>query len=182
MEKQPVPEAHVDEVLPPEHGGKGVAGVAKDSSAKSETARILAYWLDEFIRIPGTNFRIGLDPIMAFFPVIGDFLASSAGAVILLESVRCGVSFPVLIRMGGNLLLNTFFDAIPGIGPFFSAFFKSNSRNITLLKQWQAGHKDEVRRSTWRLFGLLALLLLVVFALWGGLWAFYIWILVRLFS
>ncbi len=174
MDTPPVRDANIDKVLPPEPAAAG------KEAAKSETARILAYWLDEFFRIPGTSIRIGLDPIIAFFPVIGDFLASSAGAVILLESVRSGVSLPVLVRMGGNLLVNTIFDAIPGIGPVMSAAFKSNSRNITLLNQWQAGRKDEVRKSTRRMFFFLFLILAFVAMLWAGLWAFYIWLGYRL--
>jgi len=170
----------VDEVLPP---GKAVprSGV-ENANIKNETSRIIAYWLDEFIRIPGTKFRIGLDPIIAFVPFIGDFLASSAGVVILIESARNGVSIPVLARMGINMLINTFFDVIPGVGPFFSAFFKSNTRNLHLLHQWQAGNQAAVRRGTWRLFGFVALLGLLGISLWVGLWMFYISIFMKLFE
>lgn len=165
----------VDEVLPPDPG----APPARDRDAadvKSETSRIIAYWMDEFLRIPGTNFKIGLDPIIAFVPGIGDFLASSAGVVILLEAARSGVSIPVLGRMGLNMLFNTMLDVIPGVGPFFSAFFKSNSRNLALLRSWQAGNKDAVRRGTWRLFGFVALLFALAVGLWLGLWVFYLWL------
>jgi hypothetical protein len=103
---------------------------------------------------------------------VGDFFASSAGMIILLESARNGVSVSVLIRMGMNMLMNTVFDLIPGIGPFFSAFFKSNSRNLALLQQWQAGHQAAVRRSTWRMFAVVFVFFALLVALWIGWWVF----------
>ena len=180
MNTPPGSRIEVDEVLPPGKTGRRSGG--DDAGVKNETSRIIAYWLDEFIRIPGTKFRIGLDPIIAFVPFIGDFLASSAGVVILVEAARNGVSIPVLARMGVNMLINTFFDVLPGIGPFLSAFFKSNTRNLHLLHRWQAGHQAAVKRGTWRLFGFVALLGALGIALWVGLWMFYISILMKLFQ
>lgn len=176
MSEDPPRDLKIDEVLPP-----GSSPTDKHPDDRSEAARILAYWLDEFIRIPGTNKRIGLDPIIALFPGIGDFLASSAGLVILVEGVRVGVSIPVLARMGVNLLLNTVLDVIPVIGPFASAFFKSNSRNLALIRQWSAGQQQQIRRSTWRLFALAGVFGLGVIVLWLSLWAFYIFTFLKWF-
>lgn len=105
-------------------------------------------WTRSSFRIPGTKFKIGLDPLIAFIPGIGDFLSSSVSAVVILESVRKGVAFSVIFRMGLNMVINALFDAIPGIGPFFSAFFKSNSRNLMLLQRWQEGEQQAVKRSS----------------------------------
>jgi hypothetical protein len=163
-------DVEIDEVLPP--GKESAASSNPGDEVKNHTSKILAHWLDEFFRIPGTNFRIGLDPIIAFVPGVGDFFASSAGMIILLESARNGVSVSVLIRMGMNMLMNTVFDLIPGIGPFFSAFFKSNSRNLALLQQWQAGHQAAVRRSTWRMFAVVFVFFALLVALWIGWWVF----------
>ena len=172
----------MDEVLPPGKNPSAAAGRGDDPRVRAETSRIIAYWLDEFIRIPGTKIRIGLDPLIAFVPVIGDFLASSAGVVILLEAARHGVSLPVLARMGANMLVNTGLDAIPGIGPVISAFFKSNSRNLHLLHRWQAGQQKAVKRGTLALFGLVALCFALAIALWLGLWFFWFSVVVRLFG
>ncbi len=179
MKKPPGTRIEVDEVLPP--GATGLGPNDQDASVKNETSRILAYWLDEFIRIPGTKFRIGLDPIIAFVPFIGDFLASSAGVVILIEAARNGVSIPVLARMGMNMLINTFLDVLPGIGPFLSAFFKSNTRNLHLLHRWQSGQQTAVKRGTWQMLGFVAFLGLFGVGLWIGLWMFYISLFLKLF-
>lgn len=143
----------------------------------SELSRFLAKWLDDWLRIPGTNWRIGLDPLLALFPGLGSSLSSAAGVILLVEAVRCGVGLPVLIRMAGNLLLNTLFDFLPGAGPVASAFFKSNLRNLRLLQRWQAGQQQAVRRSTWRLFFGLALLLGLLAALLTGLVLLQVWLL-----
>lgn len=182
MSKPPGDRIEVDEILPPGKDRRAPAGTGDDPHVRAATSRIIAYWLDEFIRIPGTKIRIGLDPIVSFVPVIGDFLASSAGVVILIEAARHGVSFPVLARMGANMLINTGLDAVPVVGPVVSAFFKSNSRNLHLLHRWQAGQHQAVKRGTWALFGFVALCLAFGVALWIGLWVLYFSVLMKLIN
>jgi hypothetical protein len=155
----------VDDVLPP---GSRVQEQGRIPS--SDLATFLARWLDDILRIPGTNFRIGLDPILASIPLVGDIFATGSGLIILLEAARCGVSFPVLLRMGGNMLVNTVLDVIPVVGPVASAFFKSNMRNIRLLQRWQEGQQKAIRKSTFRLFLLLGLLLAALIGFWLTLW------------
>lgn len=168
MPSNPPDRIAIDEILPP---GKGQPG------QESELARFLAKWLDNWLRIPGTNFKIGLDPILALFPGIGSSVASGGGLIILIEAIRTGISFPVLLRMGGNMLLNTLFDFLPLGGPVVSAFFKSNLRNLRLLQAWQAGNQQKVRRSTARFFILFALFVAVMIGLLFALFAFYVWLL-----
>jgi len=159
----------IDEILPPP--GKGTR------PTESELAKFLAKWLDDFLRIPGTDFKIGLDPIISLIPGVGSSVASGGGLIILIEAVRSGVTLPVLLRMALNMIINTLFDFIPGLGPIASAFFKSNSRNLSLLQSWQTGNREAVRRSTFAMFlcigGFFALLISLLFALWF----FYIWLL-----
>ncbi|MCB1226273.1 MAG: DUF4112 domain-containing protein [Verrucomicrobiales bacterium] len=147
---------------------------APQTPVQSEVSRILARWLDDWLRIPGTNFRIGLDPIISIFPGVGDFFTSSAGLVILLEAVRNRVSVFVLMRMGFNMLLNALMNLVPGLGTVGSALFKSNSRNLALLKRWQEGHAHEVRRSSRLLVVVLAFIFLAILAVWiGVLWIYF---------
>jgi hypothetical protein len=134
-------------VLPPEGGEKSKAPQGEDAHDSADASRIVAQWMDELIRIPGTNFRIGLDPIIGLFPGVGDFLASSVGLVTLAEGVRMRVPLGVLFRMGFNILINDAVGTIPGIGDVFSAWFKSNSRNLRLINRWKSGDTAAVRRS-----------------------------------
>ncbi|HCN31182.1 MAG TPA: DUF4112 domain-containing protein [Verrucomicrobiales bacterium] len=167
----------IDQVLPP-----SAKGMAARAAGESELARYLAKWLDNWLRIPGTDFKIGLDPILALIPGLGSGVASGGGVIILLEAIRSGVTLPVFIRMGGNLLLNTLFDFLPLGGPVASAFFKSNMRNLRLLQAWQAGNQAAVKKSTLRLFLSLGLLLAALAAMLIGLWIFYAWLISRVFQ
>jgi hypothetical protein len=167
--KPPTRDVDIDAVLPPD--GKGKAPSGKEAENASDTARIIAHWMDEFIRIPGTNVRIGLDPIIGLFPGVGDFLASSIGVVTLMEGVRQGVPVSALIRMGTNILINDAVGTIPGVGDVFSAWFKSNSRNLKLINQWKGGNQAAVKRGS-RIF------MVVFISVWLGLmvlWAI-VWI------
>lgn len=172
----PDPEIRVDEVLPPVMNPIAAKLAAGKDPADRAAARILAKYLDEFIRIPGTNFRIGLDPILALIPGVGDTAASGAGVIILLDALRSGVSIPVFLRMTLNMGVNFLMGLVPGLGAAGSAFFKSNSRNLRLLTTWQEGNKDKVKKSTWRFFAGLVILAVMITLLIVIGWAFYVWL------
>jgi uncharacterized membrane protein len=176
------PAVEADEILPPESkqeaAGMPRSGTARsDSGTDHEVTRILAHWLDEWLCIPGTQIKIGLDPLLALIPGFGSMVATAAGLIILLESVRHGISLPVLMRMGGNMLINTVLDAIPGIGPVASAFFKSNSRNLRLLHSWQEGQHRQIRRESWQWLILAAALILLILCSMLLLLVSYLWFL-----
>ena len=168
-------EIHIDEVLPPQRSA--FPKKANGRPVESDVAQFMAKWLDNWLRIPGTEFKIGLDPLLSLIPGFGSTIASGGGLIILIEAVRSRVSIPVLLRMAGNMLLNTLFDFLPGVGAVASAFFKSNSRNLRLLQDWQAGGEDLVKRSTWRLFGALGLVVVALAGLLAGLFGLYVWLL-----
>ncbi|MEZ5384600.1 MAG: DUF4112 domain-containing protein [Prosthecobacter sp.] len=170
-------EIRVDEVLPPAVNPIAAKLAASKDPTEQAAAKILAKYLDELIPIPGTNFRIGLDPILALVPGVGDTVASGAGVIILLDALRTGVSIPVFLRMTLNMGVNFIIGLVPGLGAAGSAFFKSNSRNLRLLTTWQAGNKDSVKRSTLRFYAGLAILLAMIALLIVVGWAFYVWLL-----
>ena len=173
----PTPDLKVDAVLPPEQINPIAAKLVESADPTDRaTARILARYLDELLRLPGTNIRIGLDPILALFPGVGDTVASGAGLIILIEALRSGVSMPVFLRMALNMGANFLIGLVPGAGALASVFFKSNSRNLHLLHTWQAGHREKVQRSTLRFYlGLLILAGMVAAFIIIG-WAFYAWL------
>lgn len=171
MDKPPASQAVIDEVLPPDRASAhGTATSRAENDARNESARILARWLDELITIPGTKIKIGLDPIISLFPAVGDLLVSSAGLVIIGEAVRSRASVPVVLRMGANMLINALINAVPAIGPFASAFYKSNTRNTTLLRQWQDGQRDEASKKSRAFLLLLVAIFGGILLLWIALW------------
>jgi len=95
--------------------------------------------LDEAIRVPGTDFRIGIDPIVGLMPGVGDLLGGAASLYIILEAARTGAPTSVLVRMAANVAIDTLVGAIPVLGDVFDFGWKSNTRNARLL----ARHLEE---------------------------------------
>ncbi len=143
-------------------------------SREQEFTRILAFILDDLIPIPGTKHRFGLDPIIGLIPGIGDTSTTALSSILLVRAFRAGVPRVVLLRMAANLLINSLVGAIPGVGDFFSAWFKSNQRNYQLLTK----HENRRRVSTagdWTFLLILLVVLLglvLVIALAAGYLAF----------
>jgi Domain of unknown function (DUF4112) len=106
---------------------------------RDEFARLLAYILDDLIPIPGTKYRVGLDPLIGLIPGLGDTSTAAFSSLILVHALRAGVPKVVLARMALNILINSIIGALPGLGDLFSAWFKSNQRNYGLLRRHSAG-------------------------------------------
>jgi hypothetical protein len=143
------------EVLPPEQ--KGAAGL-------EPLFRWIAVLMDDLLRLPGTRFKIGIDPLIGLIPGIGDTGSAVVSAIALLQAARYGLPKIILARMSVNILLNEVIGIVPVVGDAFSFWFKSNARNYALLKQ-HMGVRRKARTSDWLfVFGVLVLLALVVAA------------------
>ena len=106
---------------------------AERIATSSARSRKIAYWLDNAFRVPGTQIRFGLDPLMGLVPGLGDVAGGLLSAYIVIEAARAGASVPVLLRMLANLGLDMLFAAVPLLGDLFDAGFKANTRNMALL-------------------------------------------------
>ena len=150
------PEARevVWEVLPPEE---------KQRQAQLEPLfKWLALIMDQFLRLPGTKFRFGLDPIIGLIPGLGDTASAIISALSLVYAARCGLPKVLLARMSLNILLNEIIGIIPGLGDAFSFWFKSNVRNYALLQRHMA-RPSRSRKSDWIFVAIvLGLLFLIV--------------------
>lgn len=93
----------------------------------------LADLLDSRWRIPGTPWRFGIDAVAGLIPGAGDLVAGLSGVYIVGAAARAGVPKTVLVRMIGNIALDTIVGSIPILGGIFDIFFKSNQRNLRLF-------------------------------------------------
>ncbi|WP_375560387.1 DUF4112 domain-containing protein [Bernardetia sp. OM2101] len=98
--------------------------------------------LDDIFKIPATNFRFGLDPLIGLVPVVGDFVGFAISASMVLAIVRHGVSFSVLIKILGNITFDYLVGLFPFLGDFLDAAFKSNRRNVDILKDYYSSGKN----------------------------------------
>ncbi|MFC7130845.1 DUF4112 domain-containing protein [Haloferax chudinovii] len=96
--------------------------------------RAVSFYLDEAFEIPGTNYRVGLDPILGLVPGIGDATASALSAYILVEAAMLGVPRATVARMLGNVVLDATVGSLPLVGDVFDAAWKANARNVRLLE------------------------------------------------
>ena len=117
---------------------------------KAKVSRKMSWLLDECIRIPGTDLRFGLDPLLGLIPYGGETVATVFGTMILGEAGKKGLPVGTLARMGGNMILNAAVGAIPVAGDLFSFWFKSNSRNYQLLNTYlESPHGEEEPGGWW---------------------------------
>jgi hypothetical protein len=94
--------------------------------------RFVARVLDDSVRIPGTEFRIGLDPVLGLLPVAGDAVSGALSLYIVVESARLGVSPKTLFGMLANVGVDVAGGSIPVVGDLFDAAWKANTRNLRL--------------------------------------------------
>jgi hypothetical protein len=126
--------------------------------------RWLALIMDDFLRLPGTSLRFGLDPIIGLLPGIGDVASAIISAVALVRAARYGVPKILLVRMATNILVNELVGIIPALGDAFSFWFKSNVRNYELLRRYSAAPARS-RKGDWIfVIAVLSLLFMIVCA------------------
>lgn len=112
--------------------------------------------LDDAIRVPGTNIRFGIDPLVGLIPGLGDLLGGAASAYIILEAARAGASASVLTRMAVNVGVDTIVGGVPLLGDLFDFAWKSNARNVRLLARHVEAPVETKRASTALVAALIA--------------------------
>jgi Domain of unknown function (DUF4112) len=90
--------------------------------------------------IPGTRQRFGLDLLLNLLPVGGSVIGAAMGSWIAWEARNLGMPRHAFVRMAGNIGLDALFGAIPIIGAIPDYFFKSNTRNLKIVKRWLDKH------------------------------------------
>ena len=97
--------------------------------------RQLSLLMDTSLRVPGTGFRIGLDPIIGLIPGAGDLISTAFSAYIIFLATRFGIPRQDLTEMIFNVALESVVGTVPLVGDLFDAFYKSNIRNLAILEK-----------------------------------------------
>ena len=126
----------------------------------------MVHLLDSAIPIPGTRFRLGLDPLLGLvFPAAGD----TAGGVVSLGVIFLAVQYRVPSRVIGVRVFNVAVDAavggIPIAGDLFDFGWKANDRNFALLMRHRGDQPQRSSPRYWLTVGALLLAGVVAVAL-----------------
>lgn len=100
-----------------------------------ERLRRIAALLDSRFRVPGTNIRFGLDPILSLIPGLGDLTSPLFALALIVQGLRQRVPKIVLTRMMLNALVDAVIGAVPIAGTIGDVFFRANLMNLRLLER-----------------------------------------------
>lgn len=106
-----------------------------DPAALRKRIETLEFLLERSFTIPGINRPVGLDAIVGLVPIVGDVVTAAMGAYIIWEARNLGMPKWKLWRMMGNLGVDTALGAIPLVGDAFDLLFRSNTRNLKIIKR-----------------------------------------------
>ena len=117
--------------------------IGRDAASVRRRLEAMEALLERAFTLPGTNYRVGLDAIVGLVPVLGDLVTTAMGAWMVWEARNLGMSRFHLLRMAGNVGVDTVIGAIPLAGDLFDLAFRSNTRNLRILKRWLDKHHPE---------------------------------------
>lgn len=124
-------------------------GPGRDPASVRRRIEAMESLLEGLFTIPGTNQRVGLDAIIGILPVAGGLIGTAMGAWIIWEARNLGLSKWQMSRMAANVGIDTLLGAVPFIGVVPDLFFRSNTRNLRIIRR----HLDRHHPATTTLEG-----------------------------
>jgi hypothetical protein len=114
--------------------------IGRDPASVRRRLEAMEGLLERVWVIPGINRPVGLDVVVGLVPVVGDLITAAMGSWLVWEARNLGMSRFQLIRMMGNIGVDTAIGAIPFVGDLFDIAFRSNTRNLHIIKRWMDKH------------------------------------------
>ncbi len=124
---------------------RDLPGMGRDPQSVRQRVEALELLLERSFHIPGTKIPFGLDSIIGLVPVLGDVVTAVMGAYMVWEARNLGMSKWHLIRMTANVGIDTALGAIPLIGDVFDLVWRSNSKNLRIIKKHLDKHHPGTR-------------------------------------
>ncbi len=109
--------------------------IGKDPAAVRARIETMEKLLERSFTIPGTKQQFGLDVILDLIPIGGDFIAAAMGLYMVMEARNLGMPKSAIARMMGNVGFDWALGLIPVVGAVPDFFFRSNSRNLKIIKR-----------------------------------------------
>ena len=109
--------------------------LGRDPASVRQRIEAMERLLERSFTIPGIRMPVGLDAVAGLIPVLGDLLAAGLGAYLIWEASNLGLPKWKLWRMAGNVAFDSAIGAVPVAGDLFDLLFRSNSRNLRIVKR-----------------------------------------------
>ena len=110
-------------------------GLGRDATSVRRRIELMERLLERMWIIPGINRPVGLDVVLDVIPIAGDIIGAALGAYMVWEARNLGMSRWAMTRMFGNVAIDAALGAIPWIGAIPDFFFRSNTRNLRIIRQ-----------------------------------------------
>jgi hypothetical protein len=114
---------------------KGVPGMGRDPASVRRRIESMEALLERLFVVPGINRPVGLDSIIGLVPVVGDVATAAMGAWLIWEARNLGMSKFTIARMAGNIGMDTLVGAVPLLGDVLDFAFRSNTRNLRIIRR-----------------------------------------------
>lgn len=124
---------------------KSLPAMGRDPQSVRQRVEALELLLERSFHIPGTKIPVGLDSIVGLVPVLGDVVTAAMGAYMVWEARNLGMSKFQLMRMAANVGVDTVLGAIPLAGDAFDFLWRSNSKNLRIIKRHLDKHHPGTR-------------------------------------
>lgn len=128
-----------------EQVAKALPAMGSDPHSIRKRVEALELVLERAFHIPGTKIPVGLDSIVGLIPVVGDLVTAAMGAYLVWEARNLGMSKWKLVRMTANVGIDTALGAVPLVGDAFDFVWRSNSKNLKIIKKHLDKHHPGTR-------------------------------------
>lgn len=138
--------------MTPASDRSSLPGFGTDPASVRQRVEAMERILERLFIVPGINRPVGLDALIDFVPVVGDFAGAALGAYMVWEARNLGMSKWQMTRMAGNVGFDWLIGLIPFVGVIPDFLFRSNTRNLKIIKR----HLDKHHAGTATIDGEIA--------------------------
>ena len=112
-------------------------GLSEDEARREFTRSIerTARIMDSAVDLPVIG-PVGFDALLGLLPVAGDAIAATVSISLIARSLKYGIPREIIAQMLGNVLFDLLIGALPGVGDVADMWFRANSRNVALLREY----------------------------------------------
>jgi hypothetical protein len=107
----------------------------EDLELRLQRLRQIVQFLDDAVKIPVINYRVGFDGLIGLFPVAGDVITGGISLYVVYEAKQLGCGRKVISKMLTNVAADVVVGSVPLVGDLADIAFKSNRRNLKLLEK-----------------------------------------------